>query len=91
MSYDNIEQTSITTIQDYFTDNLQSCAPKMEWAHGVLWVDSDDESEVNTITSILENDVLAPGLTTETNCLKATTTEPWDQWAIDIVGSPYTQ
>ena len=33
----------------------------------------------------------APGLTTETNCLKATTTEPWDQWAIDIVGSPYAQ
>jgi len=29
--------------------------------------------------------VLAPGFTVDFHLLKATETEPWDQWAMDIV------
>ena len=53
------------------------------WVCGTLFVDLNDASAL-VLKSVLENEV-AEGVTIDINCLKATATEPWDQWAFDFV------
>lgn len=78
------ESNALSKLQQAFS--IQGfTAPNMYWEHGTLWVDTDCESDMDTVVDVLENDVLAPGYKTSINCLKATSTEPWDQWAVDIV------
>jgi hypothetical protein len=57
----------------------------MWWEHGTLWIDNPTEGELNVIKDAMIEDVLASGFTVQFNCLKATKTEPWDQWAMDVV------
>jgi hypothetical protein len=60
-------------------------APTMWWEYGTLWIDYPTQDELNIIKEAMIEDVLAPGFTVQFNCLKATKTEPWDQWAMDVV------
>ena len=48
-------------------------------------VDTNSTEDMDLIADTLENDVLSSDYKTSMNCLKATETEPWDQWAVDIV------
>ena len=50
--------------------------------------DTDDTDDLRVIKEVMEDEVLAPGCKVDFNLLKATETEPWDQWAMDIVGEP---
>lgn len=80
----SFESTAINSIKSAFDkDNLT--APEMHWEYGTLWVDTNSEEDMDLIADTLENDVLSSDYKTSMNCLKATETEPWDQWAVDIV------
>ena len=57
----------------------------MNWQYGTLWIDTEDTDDLRIIKEVMEDEVLNPNLTVDFNCLKATKTEPWDQWAMDIV------
>ena len=59
--------------------------PPMHWAHGTLWIDTNDESDIETIRDVMESEVLNKGFAVNFHLLKATGTEPWDQWAMDVV------
>ena len=80
----SFETGAITTIKKAF-DKQDLTAPEMHWEHGVLWVDTGSEYDMDLIADTLENDWLSSDYKTSMNCLKATETEPWDQWAVDIV------
>ena len=56
----------------------------MFWQHGTLWIDTDDKDDLEIIKEVMEEEVLSQNLTVDFNLLKATETEPWDQWAMDI-------
>jgi hypothetical protein len=60
--------------------------PSFYWQHGTMWIDTDDTDDLRVIQEVMEDEVLAPGLKVAFNLLKATETEPWDQWSMDIVG-----
>lgn len=49
--------------------------------HGTLWCDFINKSIAETIKQSLSNFTNSE---VTVSCLKATTTEPWDQWAFDI-------
>ena len=53
-----------------------------------MWIDTEDTDDLRVIKEVMEEEVLAPGLRVDFNLLKATETEPWDQWAMDIKGEP---
>ncbi len=57
----------------------------MNWQYGTLWIDTEDTDDLRIIKEVMEDEVLNPNLTVDFNLLKATKTEPWDQWAMDIV------
>ena len=57
----------------------------MHWEYGTLWVDTNSEEDMDLVATTLESDVLSSEFKVDMNCLKATETEPWDQWAVDIV------
>ena len=42
------------------------------------------EDDLEIIKEVMEEEVLSQNLTVDFNLLKATETEPWDQWAMDI-------
>ena len=46
---------------------------------------TNDKEDIDTIKDVMETEVLCKDFKTSFNCLKATKTEPWDQWAMDIV------
>ena len=48
-----------------------------------VFVDVND-AQALVLKSVLENEV-AEGVTIDINLLKATPTEPWDQWAFDFI------
>lgn len=79
-----LETHSIVEIKERF-HKIGKDTPTMHWSHGVLWIDTNDEKDISEIKDVMESEVLATGFKTDFNCLKATTTEPWDQWAMDIV------
>ena len=51
--------------------------------HGTMWCDYIDENVAQTIAESLQT---FTGYKVAKNLLKATKTEPWDQWAFDITG-----
>ena len=81
MSFETSAIKSIT--QAFDKENLT--APEMHWEYGTLWVDTNSEEDMDLVATTLESDVLSSEFKVDMNCLKATTTEPWDQWAVDIV------
>ena len=59
--------------------------PNMHWQYGTMWIDTDDTDDLRIIKEVMEDEVLNKDMTVDFNLLKATETEPWDQWAMDIV------
>ena len=59
-------------------------APTMWWQYGTLWADTNSKEDVEIIKEGLE-EFIAKGFKVGVSCLKATTTEPWDQYAFDIM------
>jgi hypothetical protein len=49
-----------------------------------MFIDTNDKKDLEIIEDVMLNEVLSPGYKLDFNCLKATKTEPWDQWAMDI-------
>ena len=79
-----LESKSLDRINRQFNE-IGAEAPTMWWEHGTLWIDNPTEGELNVIKDAMIEDVLASGFTVQFNFLKATKTEPWDQWAMDVV------
>ena len=79
-----LETHSMVEIKERFHKE-DKALPYMFWEHGTLWIDTNDKSDIDTIKDVMKTEVLAPGCDVQFNCLKATETEPWDQWAMDIV------
>ena len=50
-----------------------------------MMLDTDDTDDLRIIKEVMEDEVLNNNMTVDFNLLKATETEPWDQWAMDIV------
>ena len=80
----SFETTAIKSITQAF-DKENLTAPPMHWEYGTLWVDTNSEEDMDLVATTLESDVLSSEFKVDMNCLKATETEPWDQWAVDIV------
>ena len=80
----SFESGAIKTITEAF-DKEDLTVPPMHWEYGTLWVDTNSEEDMDLIADTLENDYLSADCKTSMHCLKATETEPWDQWAVDIV------
>lgn len=79
-----LETKSIDRINRQFNE-MGTKAPTMWWEYGTLWIDNPTQDELTVIKDAMIEDVLAPGFTVQFNCLKATKTEPWDQWAMDVI------
>jgi len=79
-----LETHSIVEIKERF-HKIGKDTPTMHWSHGVLWIDTNDKNDLDEIKDVMEAEVLSPGFGVQFNCLKATETEPWDQWAMDVV------
>ena len=58
--------------------------PAISWTNGTMYIDTNDQKDLDIIKDVMLNEVLSPGYKLDFNCLKATETEPWDQWAMDI-------
>jgi len=78
------ETTALDRINRQFRE-MNAVAPNMYWEHGTLWIDTNDEADLRVIKDAMLEDVLDRKFTVQFNLLKATETEPWDQWAMDIV------
>ena len=79
-----LETHSIVEIKERFHKENRD-VPPMHWQYGTLWIDTNDTKDIESIKDVMETEVLVNGFKTSFNCLKATKTEPWDQWARDIV------
>jgi hypothetical protein len=79
-----LETKAINSITEKF-DQAGIQTPTIWWEYGTLWADRVSGLEVDLIVEGLE-DVINPNFSVLVNKLKATKTEPWDQWAFDIVG-----
>ncbi len=79
-----LETHSIVEIKERF-HKVGKDVPSMHWQYGTLWIDTNDKSDIDEIKDVMISEVLAPDTTVSFNLLKATETEPWDQWAMDIV------
>tara|TARA_B100002019_G_scaffold45848_1_gene38518 strand:- start:954 stop:1205 length:252 start_codon:yes stop_codon:yes gene_type:complete len=79
-----LETHSIVEIKERFHKENRSL-PNMNWQYRTLWIDTEDTDDLRIIKEVMEDEVLNPNLTVDFNLLKATKTEPWDQWAMDIV------
>jgi hypothetical protein len=77
-----LEKNINCRIQEAF-ESERDFIPRMEWTHGTLFVDVDDKQDVDMIKEIMQD---YTGHLVQAHCMKATTTEPWDQWAFDITG-----
>ena len=79
-----LETHSLVEIKERFHKE-NKYVPPMHWAHGTLWIDTNDENDIETIRDVMESEVLNKGFAVNFHLLKATDTEPWDQWAMDVV------
>lgn len=77
------EKTTLLNIEKKF-DEFGARTPSIWWEHGTLWADCD-ENEASLIKEGLE-DSINKGYKVQVSMLKATKTEPWDQYAFDIMG-----
>ena len=76
-----LETLSTVEIKERFHKEDRSL-PNMNWQYGTLWIDTEDTDDLRIIKEVMEDEVLNPNLTVDFNLLKATKTEPWDQWAM---------
>ena len=79
-----LETHSIVEIKERFHKENRD-VPPMHWQYGTLWIDTEDTDDLRIIKEVMEDEVLNPGFIVDFNLLKATITEPWDQWAMDVV------
>ena len=79
-----LETHSIVEIKERFHKENRD-VPPMHWQYGTLWIDTEDTDDLRVIKEVMEDEVLNPGFIVDFNLLKATETEPWDQWSMDIV------
>jgi hypothetical protein len=77
-----LETTAINSIIDNFKTN-QKTPPPVWFEYGTLWADTNSKLDVNIIKQGLEK-VINPKCKIQISKLKATETEPWDQYAFDI-------
>lgn len=61
--------------------------PSFNWQYGTMWIDTEDQTDLDIIEDVMLNEVLASGYSVAFSKLDATETEPWAQWAMDIIGS----
>ena len=79
-----LETLSTVEIRERY-HKLGKEVPNMHWQYGTMWIDTDDTYDLRIIKEVMEDEVLNNNMTVDFNLLKATETEPWDQWAMDIV------
>ena len=79
-----LETLSTVEIKERFHKEDRSL-PNMFWQHGTMWIDTEDTDDLRIIKEVMEDEVLNQNLTVDFNLLKATETEPWDQWSMDVV------
>ena len=79
-----LETHSIVEIKERFHKENKD-VPPMHWQYGTLWIDTEDTDDLRIITEGMEDEVLNPGFIVDFNLLKATKTERWDEWAMDVV------
>jgi hypothetical protein len=79
-----LETLSTVEIRERY-HKLGKEVPNMHWQYGTMWIDTDDTDDLRIIKEVMEDEVLNNNMTVDFNLLKATETEPWDQWAMDIV------
>ena len=79
-----LETLSTVEIQERFHKENRGL-PNMFWQHGTLWIDTEDTDDLRIIKEVMEDEVLDSNFTVDFNLLKATETEPWDQWSMDVV------
>ena len=79
-----LETLSTVEIRERY-HKLGKEVPNMHWQYGTMWIDTDDTHDLRIIKEVMEDEVLNNNMTVDFNLLKATETEPWDQWAMDIV------
>lgn len=58
--------------------------PNIWWEYGTLWADTNDQKDVELIKEGLE-EVINSSFKVKVSKLGATDSEPWDQYAFDIV------
>jgi len=75
-----LEKNINCRIQEAFEEQ-RDFIPRLEWTHGTLFVDVNDKQDVELVKEIMED---YTGRLVKPSLLKATSTEPWDQWAFDI-------
>mgnify|MGYP001442501655 FL=1 len=79
-----LETLSTVEIRERY-HKLGKEVPNMHWQYGTMWIDTDDTDDLRIIKEVMEDEVLNNNMTVDFNLLKATETEPWDQWSMDIV------
>ena len=79
-----LETLSTVEIRERY-HKLGQEVPNIHWQYGTMWIDTDDTDDLRIIKEVMEDEVLNNNMTVDFNLLKATETEPWDQWAMDIV------
>jgi hypothetical protein len=79
-----LETLSTVEIRERY-HKLGKEVPNMSWQYGTMWIDTEDTDDLRIIKEVMEDEVLNQNLTVDFNLLKATETEPWDQWSMDIV------
>ena len=79
-----LETLSTVEIRERY-HKLGKEVPNIHWQYGTMWIDTDDTDALRIIKEVMEDEVLNNNMTVDFNLLKATETEPWDQWAMDIV------
>lgn len=75
------EKTVNIRIQEEFADEGRDYQPRLEWFNGTLYADVDTREDALLIQLVIES---MTGTKVIKSLLKATKTEPWDQWAFDI-------
>ena len=81
------EKRANITIKEEFIEHFGfDCTPTLQWTNGCLYADTSNKEEVNLIKDTLE--WYSGGYKVLVSCLKATDTEPWDQYAFDITDEP---
>ena len=75
------EKTVNIRIQEEFADEGRDYQPRLEWFYGTLYADVDIREDALLIQLVIES---MTGTKVIKSLLKATKTEPWDQWAFDI-------
>ena len=80
----SFETRALKSIKEHF-DIKSKTVPNMFWQHGCLWIDTEDKLDLVRIKKAMLEDVLPIKYTVEFSELKATNTEPWTQWAMDII------